>query len=114
MLMKLMVSKRIMYKLKRVCLPAWQADNPVRPRAVGDDAAAPDPVRFDRRGGKEGTCHVILVILQPKHHLTTAGMVHVTNLTPPGSGSTLVGRMGKAPIGDISYGACNQSSDTRE
>jgi hypothetical protein len=35
--------------------------------------------------GRVGTFHV--VILQSKHQVMTAGTFHVTNLTPPGSGS---------------------------
>jgi hypothetical protein len=41
--------------------------------------------------GRVGTFHH--VILQPKHQLMTASMVHVTNLTPGSDATTLVGRM---------------------
>jgi hypothetical protein len=40
-------------------------------------------------GGRGGTAHHF--ILQSKHHLMTAGMVHVTNLTP-GSDNPTRGR----------------------
>jgi hypothetical protein len=65
--------------------------------------------------GRVGTFHVRHVILQSKHQFMTNNMVHVTNMTPPGSGSD--NPSVKTPIDDSRYGPCKQScnqSDTRE
>jgi len=68
-----------------------------------------------RRRGRVGYHSSPRYYCASKHiQLMTASMVHLTNLTTPGSGSTPVWRMVKAPVDDSQYGPCNNQSNTRE
>jgi hypothetical protein len=81
-----------------------------------------DEVRRDhRRAGRGGTFHRVLFHLPSKHQLMTAGMVHVTNLTP-GSGGNPSRAYGQKHqfmtaslvYDDSRYGPCDQSDTPRE
>jgi hypothetical protein len=70
----------------------------------GGGASADSSANADAPVGL-GTCHHVM--LQSKHQLTTASVVHVTNLKPPGV-TTLAGSMVDTPVDGSQCGPRNQ------